>query len=122
MQDNRRRQNVFEQYPDFGERIQRLQTRGHKLSRGTYRYYKYDATRNDSRSIPGQYGNPSIMQEVMTPDQPNRPNRGRQNGWRSIRKLGQGGFGKVMLWERQNPDGVGHQSLLALYKYETKQP
>jgi len=76
-----------------------------KLSAAVADYYKNEMMRRDSRNVPGQFGQPSLVGEVMHEDALDQL-RGRQGpGWRPVSKLGRGGQGGVTLWEMNRPDG-----------------
>lgn len=87
----------------FREKVLRAADRGNM--KPAVRDYYLDVRRNDVRGIPGQDGEPSLVEEILARDADERL-RGRQGmGWRPTRTLGTGGQGKVILWEKHREGG-----------------
>lgn len=90
----------------FEELLQFRFLEGRKgLSQEVLDYYLNEMMRRDSRNVAGQFGQPSLIEEVLREDALERL-RGREGpGWRPVRELGGGGQGGVTLWQTIRPDG-----------------
>ena len=79
-------------------------------SRGTMtrevRDYYLEVHRRDVRRIPGQYGQESLVEEILARDADERLQGRQGTGWRPTRTLGKGGQGKVILWEKVREGGA----------------
>ena len=89
----------------FYEEVKRMLHVG-EISPQIARYYSQILPRGDSRQIPGQNGNRSLLEAVLTEDVKQLTRVGAPgSGWRPIRALGKGAYGAVILWEnKQNPN------------------
>ena len=87
----------------FRAKILRAAERGHM--RPAVRDYYLDVRRHDVRGIPGQDGEPSLVEEILARDADERLKGRRGGGWRPVRTLGTGGQGKVILWEKMREGG-----------------
>ena len=56
----------------------------------------------DSDKVPGQGGRASLLEAILLMD----PQMLRVSGWRARRKLGNGTFGDVILWEKLRANGL----------------
>ena len=93
--------------PDFIRATKRRLQEG-RLTTDAAQYY-LNFSHWDSTTVPGQQGRPSFLKDIMAHDR--REKQG--PGWRPKRLLGQGSFGKVVLWEKDSRQGPVSPPLLS---------
>lgn len=88
--------------PMFQDVLNQLQDSG-LMSEGTHQYY-LNLGRGDSLKVPGEGGRKSLLEDVLRQDAQETEGK-KGSGWKPGKKLGQGSFGVVILWEKARPDG-----------------
>ena len=72
-----------------------------KISDAVACYYLDILPCDDSLRIPGQRGNPSLLDAVLTEDfEALAKDKATGNEWKSVRAIGKGAYGSVVLWEK----------------------
>ena len=85
--------------PLFRQHICDLYSHGH-ITMNVARYYLEVVPRGDSTRIPNQKRDGKLLQTLLSQDASTLG-----SGWQPVRRLGSGGFGTVVLWQRIRSDG-----------------
>lgn len=113
------RPDIRYQYPAFFNSLYALrQEKAEDIPEEVLRYYLHDLTRLDSRTIPGQHGNTSVLREVMAMDKRNEDLGLSKPMWKMTQALGSGSFGQVTLWKRDTGQGVSETSRCGLREHD----
>lgn len=93
--------------PKFQENLRKLRQKG-ELSETTEKYFLNLGSGDSCRVLAGQGSRKSLLEDVLREDvqkAENNEGESRVSGWKSGKELGQGGFGKVTLWEKAHQNG-----------------
>ena len=75
-----------------------------RLPRDVENYY-FNLPRGDSRNFPDHNGGTSLLRSVLKQDAASDKNSRKEGRWKPGQILGKGGYGSVILWERQSRYG-----------------
>ena len=75
-----------------------------RLPRDVEDFY-FNLPRGDSKNFPKHIGETSLLKSVLKRDVASDKNNRKEGRWKPGRLLGTGGYGSVILWERQSRHG-----------------